>query len=73
MPHLALPVLTGFLRRHGHQVIQRDLNVEVFDEILTRRYLRRAVEQIRQRFGPGGNSRPMPLWPAAARAGAAGR
>ncbi len=61
MPHLALPVLTGWLRRHGHQVIQRDLNVEVYDEILTRRYLRRAVEQVRQRFGPGASSRPLPF------------
>ena len=61
MPHLALPVLTGWLRRHGHQVIQRDLNVEIYDEILTRRYLRRAIEQIRQRFGPGASNRPLPF------------
>ncbi len=53
MPHLALPVLTGFLRKHGHDVVQRDLNVEVFDEILTRRHLRQSVERVRSRFGPG--------------------
>jgi anaerobic magnesium-protoporphyrin IX monomethyl ester cyclase len=27
MPHLALPALTGYLRSHGVQVIQRDLNL----------------------------------------------
>ena len=31
MPHLALPTLTAFLRAHGVDVIQRDLNIEVFD------------------------------------------
>jgi anaerobic magnesium-protoporphyrin IX monomethyl ester cyclase len=61
MPHLALPVLTGWLRRHGYQVTQRDLNVETYDEILTRRHLRRAVEQIKQRFGQGASSRPLPF------------
>jgi anaerobic magnesium-protoporphyrin IX monomethyl ester cyclase len=58
MPHMALPVLTGWLRRHGHQVTQRDLNVEAFDEILSHRYLRQAMDQIRSRFGtPLGDSR----------------
>jgi anaerobic magnesium-protoporphyrin IX monomethyl ester cyclase len=51
MPHLALPVLTGWLRRHGHRVTQRDLNVEAFDEILTHHHLVRALDQIRRRFG----------------------
>ncbi len=51
MPHLALPVLTGWLRRHGHQVTQRDLNVETYDEILTHRHQRQALEQIARRFG----------------------
>jgi hypothetical protein len=51
MPHMALPVLTGWMRRHGHQVIQRDLNVETYDEILTRRHQRLAFDQIRRRFG----------------------
>jgi hypothetical protein len=60
MPHLALPVLTGAMRRLGHTVIQRDLNVEVFDEILTRRYLRQAIKQVRTRFGPGVSQRILP-------------
>ncbi len=32
MPHLALPTLTAYLRQEGVAVLQRDLNVEVFDE-----------------------------------------
>jgi anaerobic magnesium-protoporphyrin IX monomethyl ester cyclase len=50
MPYLALPWLTDFLRQNGHTVLQRDLNVEVFDKILTRRHLYHAVKRIRRRF-----------------------
>ncbi len=32
MPHLALPTLTAYLRMRGVEVIQRDLNAEVFDD-----------------------------------------
>ena len=51
MPHMALPVLTGWMRRHGHQVTQRDLNVETYDEILTHHHQHQALDQIRRRFG----------------------
>ena len=65
MPHLALPVLTGWMRRHGHQVTQRDLNIETYDEILTQRHQRLALDQIRRRFGtsaatPDPYGRPAP-------------
>ncbi len=50
MPHLALPVLTAYLRSHGVEVIQRDLNLETYDAILSRRYLERVVEQVRAEF-----------------------
>ena len=56
MPHLALPWLTAFLRQNGHTVTQRDLNIEVFDTILTARHLRRATKQIQRRFGPASRS-----------------
>ena len=56
MPHMALPVLTGWMRQHGHQVTQRDLNVETYDEILTHRHQRLALDQIRRRFGPSAAS-----------------
>jgi len=47
MPHLALPALTAYLRACGIEVIQRDLNAEVFDHVLTRDYLRRGLERLR--------------------------
>ena len=47
MPHLALPVLTSFLRSHGVDVIQRDLNLETYDAVLSRAYLEQAVDRLR--------------------------
>ncbi len=58
MPHLALPSLTAFLRQEGVQVMQRDLNIEVFDEILTESHLADCIELVRLRFGPRGHSEP---------------
>ncbi len=52
MPHLSLPTLTAYLRLHGVEVIQRDLNAEVFDEILTRRYMTQAIARLKQDYGP---------------------
>jgi radical SAM superfamily enzyme YgiQ (UPF0313 family) len=52
MPHLSLPTLTAYLRAHGADVIQRDMNAEVFDEILTRDYMRQALARLRDEFGP---------------------
>ena len=48
MPHLALPTLTAYLRQNGVEVTQRDLNVEVFDEILSRHYLTAALGRLRR-------------------------
>ena len=45
MPHLSLPTLTAYLRQHGIEVIQRDLNAEVFDEILTRKYMKKSSQR----------------------------
>jgi hypothetical protein len=55
MPHLALPTLTAFLRAHGIDVIQRDLNIEVFDQVLTRRHIDESLARLRRgerRHGP---------------------
>jgi hypothetical protein len=62
MPHLALPWLAGFLRQNGHSVTQRDLNIEVFDTILTTRHLRKSIQRIRRRFGPAGQRRDSSLY-----------
>lgn len=48
MPHLALPSLTAYLRSHGVEVIQRDLNVEVFDQVLSGRHLSVLLRQLRR-------------------------
>jgi anaerobic magnesium-protoporphyrin IX monomethyl ester cyclase len=61
MPHLALPTLTAYLRQNGVEVIQRDLNQEVFDEILTSEYLHASVTRLRQAYGAKGTARPP--WP----------
>lgn len=58
MPHLALPTLTAYLRAHGVEVIQRDLNLEIFDEILTHRYIKDAVARLRDDYGPNASRRP---------------
>ena len=47
MPHLALPVLTSFLRSHGVDVIQRDLNLETYDAVLSRSHLEQAIDLLR--------------------------
>jgi anaerobic magnesium-protoporphyrin IX monomethyl ester cyclase len=52
MPYLALPTLTAYLRQHEVEVIQRDLNAEVFDYILTEQFAQRSLDQLRsRRFG----------------------
>jgi anaerobic magnesium-protoporphyrin IX monomethyl ester cyclase len=48
MPHLALPSLTAYLRSRGVEVIQRDLNAEVFDQVLSSRHLRMVANQLRR-------------------------
>jgi anaerobic magnesium-protoporphyrin IX monomethyl ester cyclase len=52
MPHLALPALTAYLRAHAVEVIQRDLNIEVFDALLTHDYLKQTVTRLCQNYGP---------------------
>ncbi len=58
MPHLALPTLTAYLRSHSVEVIQRDLNQEVLDEVLTRRYLEQAIVHLREDYGPNASRHP---------------
>ena len=48
MPHLALPTLTAYLRAHSLDVIQRDLNVEFFDAVLTRAAVDDAQARLRE-------------------------
>ena len=50
MPHLALPMLTAYLRGHGVEVEQRDLNLELKDQMLTRAHLEGTLQRLRQPF-----------------------
>ncbi len=38
-PYLALPSLTAVLRQHGHEVIQRDVNIEMYDLFFSSAFL----------------------------------
>jgi radical SAM superfamily enzyme YgiQ (UPF0313 family) len=61
MPHLALPALSSYLRAHGVEVIQRDLNLETFERVLTREYLTQSLARLRdlaRRKAPPGTSAP---------------
>ena len=60
MPHQALPALTSYLRSHGVEVIQRDLNLETFDEVLTRTYLAQAIARLRRDYRARGDRWPAP-------------
>jgi anaerobic magnesium-protoporphyrin IX monomethyl ester cyclase len=46
-PYLSLPMLTSFLRRRGHTVVQRDLNIAFYDHFLSKPYLLQAHETAR--------------------------
>ncbi len=45
-PYLALPVLTAFLRQNGYDVVQKDVNAEAFDKLLTKENLERMHKMI---------------------------
>jgi len=47
MPHLALPVLTSALRGYGIDVIQRDLNLETYETVLSRAFLEHSLDRLR--------------------------
>ena len=45
-PYLSLPSLTSVLRPAGHEVIQKDVNVEMYDLMFSESFLRRAQKRI---------------------------
>jgi radical SAM family protein len=49
-PYLALPTLKAYLENKGHAVDQFDFNIESYEVFLSREYLTRCVEIIRQRL-----------------------
>ncbi len=49
-PYLAVPMLTGFLRAHGVDVLPIDANVEAFDDLLSEAWLGRQRDHIEARL-----------------------
>jgi hypothetical protein len=55
-PYLGIPSLTAFLRKGGVEVVQRDLNVEAYDLLLTREGMEESLERIAWRREKGDSS-----------------
>ena len=50
-PYLSLPSLTGFLVQAGvSNVTQRDLGIEVLDQVLTQEYGKQVYERLNQKI-----------------------
>lgn len=45
-PYLSLPSLTAFLKQHGYSVIQRDVNIEAYETLLTGERLYQSYQRI---------------------------
>ncbi|MFQ3633679.1 hypothetical protein [Roseiflexus sp.] len=51
LPHPALPKRIAFLRGHGLQVTQHDLNIEMFETVQTRCNIERMLDRLRREYG----------------------
>ena len=49
-PYLSLPTLTAFLRRAGHDVVQKDVNLEMYDWYFSADFLKRALKRVPQQL-----------------------
>lgn len=49
-PYLSLPTLTAVLRAAGHQVIQKDVNLEMYDWYFSGDFLRRVLRRVPQQL-----------------------
>ena len=47
-PYLSLPSLTSVLRPAGHEVLQMDINVEMYDLFFSQRFLEHVAQRINQ-------------------------
>ncbi|MEW6543376.1 MAG: radical SAM protein [Nitrospirota bacterium] len=45
-PYLSLPTLTSVLRAAGHQVVQKDVNLEMYDWFFSGDFLRRVLKRV---------------------------
>src|SRR5574341_1997023 len=49
-PYLSLPTLTAVLRAAGHQVVQKDVNLEMYDWFFSSDFLRRVLKKVPQQL-----------------------
>src|SRR5438094_168977 len=49
-PYLSLPTLTAVLRSAGHQVVQKDVNLEMYDWYFSEDFLRRVLKKVPQQL-----------------------
>jgi len=49
-PYLSLPTLTAVLRAAGHQVIQKDINLEMYDWYFSEEFLKRVLRRVPQQL-----------------------
>src|SRR5574341_2405211 len=49
-PYLSLPTLTAVLRGAGHEVIQKDVNLEMYDWFFSDDFLRRVLRRVPQQL-----------------------
>ena len=49
-PYLSLPTLTAFLRKAGHDVIQKDVNLEMYDWFFSGDFLQRVMKKVPQQL-----------------------
>ena len=49
-PYLSLPTLTAFIRAAGHDVVQKDVNLEMYDWYFSGDFLRRVLKRIPQQL-----------------------
>src|SRR5881296_4427501 len=49
-PYLSLPTLTAVLRAAGHQVVQKDVNLEMYDWYFSGDFLRRVLKKVPQQL-----------------------
>ncbi|MFX0208019.1 MAG: B12-binding domain-containing radical SAM protein [Candidatus Hodarchaeota archaeon] len=49
-PYLSVPSLTGFLKESGYNVIQKDVNIESYDALLSKSMLRGCYDKISEKI-----------------------
>ena len=49
-PYLSLPTLTAFLRQAGHTVVQKDINLEMYDWFFSEDFLKRVFRRVTQQL-----------------------